>query len=87
LIWLIPHPFSPLSAFLYVAIGLVYRGERGGGGGEVAKPYDSEKAWSSINIKYYLGQDVPAVDGFSETEDQSYNKVETDNQQVKKCIC
>jgi hypothetical protein len=68
-------------------IGLVYWGEReGGGGGEGSKSYDGEKAWSSINIKYYLGQDVPAVDGFSETEDQSYNKVETDNQEVKKCM-
>ncbi len=61
-------------------------GERGEGCWEGAKAYDSEKAWSSINIKYYLGQDVPAVDGFSETEDQSYNKAETDNQQVKKCM-
>jgi hypothetical protein len=79
--WLIPHPLppphpdnktSPFCVFLYVAIGLVYWGEREGEGcWEGAKSYDGEKAWSSINIQYYMGEDVPAVDGFSETEDQS----------------
>jgi hypothetical protein len=59
MIWLLPHSPPPLSKLdrwhaerLRKRVNLL--AERGGGGGEGAKLYDIEKAWSSItqHIKY-----------------------------------